>query len=694
MNDLEQWQESNSRQMGAALAELRQRLERYIQQQSSTPSGPFSLEPKPQPEASENSGGEPAPPSEELPSALTILGDRLGLSDFEKNILLLCAAMELDTRIAALCARAQDDPGKPFPTFALALALFDEASWDALSPERPLRYWRLLEIIQSGAQPLTTSALRADERAVDYLQGLNRLDDRVSSFIAPMEIDPASAEIASSQNLIVEEVLRHWQRKGESALPIVQLLGPDPISKQLVAHHAAVKLNRVLCRLPIEVLPSAIQDLETLSRIWQRESRLLPLALYLDAEEADAAASGRSGTLSRFVARTDGFCFLAVREALPRTGRDYVALDVSKPVAAEQQSAWTEELGPAGTDSAALLAGQYNLTLPKLRRLARLARLESESAPESLPEKVWEICRQSERPRLDALAQRLEPKMTWNDLVLPRGEMKLLREIAAQVAQRNKVYDEWGFCRKLNRGFGISVLFAGDSGCGKTMAAEVIANELRLDLYRIDLSAVVNKYIGETEKNLRRLFDAAEEGGSILFFDEADALFGKRSEVKDSHDRYANIEINYLLQRLESYRGLAILATNMKSALDTAFLRRLRFVVNFPYPAIADRCQLWKKVFLQDDTARHLPVPPLDELDYDRLARFNFAGGNILNVALNACFMAADLRSKVTMPLVLEAARAEFIKLGRPVSETEFCFTEPGPTHSRPLNGHGNPVRV
>jgi SpoVK/Ycf46/Vps4 family AAA+-type ATPase len=269
-----------------------------------------------------------------------------------------------------------------------------------------------------------------------------------------------------------------------------------------------------------------------------------------------------------------------------------------------------------------------------------------------------------------------------------------LREITAQVGQRNKVYDEWGFCRKLNRGFGISVLFAGDSGCGKTMAAEVIANELRLDLYRIDLSAVVNKYIGETEKNLRRLFDAAEEGGSILFFDEADALFGKRSEVKDSHDRYANIEINYLLQRLESYRGLAILATNMKSALDTAFLRRLRFVVNFPFPALADRCRLWEKVFLQDDTARQLPVPPLDELDYDRLARFNLAGGNILNVALNACFLAADQRSKVTMPLILEAARAEFMKLGRPVSETEFQWTESEPTHSRLVNGHANPVRI
>jgi SpoVK/Ycf46/Vps4 family AAA+-type ATPase len=321
--------------------------------------------------------------------------------------------------------------------------------------------------------------------------------------------------------------------------------------------------------------------------------------------------------------------------------------------------------------------------------------MESESAPQSLPEKVWDICRQNKRPQLDALAQRLEPKMTWDDLVLPRVEMKLLRGIAAQVRQRNKVYDDWGFARKMNRGFGISALFAGDSGCGKTMAAEVIANELRLNLYRIDLSAVVNKYIGETEKNLRRLFDAAEEGGSILFFDEADALFGKRSEVKDSHDRYANIEINYLLQRLESYRGLAILATNMKSGLDTAFLRRLRFVVNFPFPGITDRRRLWEKVFLQEEVARNLPCPPLETLDYERLARLNLTGGHIHNVALNACFTAAGSESqKVTMPLVLEAARAEFMKLDRPVNETDFYYAERASTEPKPVARNGEAALV
>ncbi|MDE2298962.1 MAG: ATP-binding protein, partial [Burkholderiales bacterium] len=220
------------------------------------------------------------------------------------------------------------------------------------------------------------------------------------------------------------------------------------------------------------------------------------------------------------------------------------------------------------------------------------------------------------------------------------------------------------FAQKMSRGLGISALFAGDSGTGKTMAAEVIANALRLNLYRIDLSAVVSKYIGETEKNLRRLFDAAEQGGAILFFDEADALFGKRSEVKDSHDRYANIEINYLLQRMEAFSGLAILATNMKSALDAAFMRRLRFVVRFPFPGPAERKLIWQKSWP--------PEVPREALDYDRLARTGVSGGNVHSIALNAAFMAAQRGSAVTMPLLLSALRTELRKLDKPVNEAEW----------------------
>jgi hypothetical protein len=716
MTDIDSWQQSNTLQLAAALAEIRERLERYIQRQATThretstetaspqvASGktvPRSLIKRllgsPTTDSSKRQAATTASREEKEQagpqSALAGLTERLGLSSFERQVLLLCAAIELDTRIAGLCARAHDDPQKPYPTFALALGLFDDPSWEVLSPERPLRFWRLIEINQTAGQPLTTSALRADERIVNYLKGLNYLDDRVSPFLAPLALEPGTVQLSSSQSEFVQTILRRWrQAKDTEPLPVVQLLGADTLSKQIVAHNASAQLNRHLYRIPVELLPTVPADLETLARLWQRESRLLPIALYLDAEEWDAVAD-RYGPLSRFLARIDGVFFLGVREAVPRLGHDYVALDIAKPTVPEQQRAWAETLGEDAAESPALLAAQFNFNLPTIQRLARLARAEAQDTSSALPEKVWDVSCTSERPRLDVLAQRLEPKMMWNDLVLPETEMNLLSQIAAQVTQRNKVYRDWGFDRKMNRGFGISALFAGESGTGKTMAAEVIANDLHLNLYRIDLSGVVNKYIGETEKNLRRLFDAAEDGGVILFFDEADALFGKRSEVKDSHDRYANIEINYLLQRIESYRGLAILATNMKSALDTAFLRRLRFILNFPFPSIADRRRLWEKVFMQEDVARGLPAPPIDELDYDRLARLNLTGGHIHNVALNASFMAAHAGTKVTMPLILNAARVEYLKLDRPVNEAEFRFIAPTPVAPKPAAPAGETV--
>src|SRR6185312_5093877 len=213
------------------------------------------------------------------------------------------------------------------------------------------------------------------------------------------------------------------------------------------------------------------------------------------------------------------------------------------------------------------------------------------------PDDLWNVCRSLSRPKLEDLAQRIVPCATWDDLILPELQKQTLRQLAAQVRHRMRVYETWGFAAKGRRGLGVSALFTGLSGTGKTMAAEVLARELRLDLYRIDLSAVVSKYIGETEKNLKVVFDAAEEGGVVLLFDEADALFGKRSEVRDSHDRYANIEVSYLLQRMEAYRGLAILTTNMRDALDSAFLRRLRFVVSFPFPDADGRAEIWRRVF-------------------------------------------------------------------------------------------------
>ncbi|MEV7028528.1 ATP-binding protein, partial [Kitasatospora sp. NPDC093558] len=306
---------------------------------------------------------------------------------------------------------------------------------------------------------------------------------------------------------------------------------------------------------------------------------------------------------------------------------------------------------------------QFGLELPAIRAAAAVS--------DGDPSAAWRACRIRTRPRLDSLAQRLEPKVTWDDIVLPGAGRSALERIADQVAHRTTIYETWGFGERITRGLGVAALFAGPSGSGKTMAAEVLAHHLRLDLYRIDLSAVVSKYVGETEKNLRRLFDAAEDGGAILFFDEADALFGKRSEVRDAHDRYANIEVNYLLQRMEAYRGLAVLATNLRSALDGAFLRRLRFVVEFEFPGPEQRRSIWAKAF--PDAA------PRDGLDLDRLARLQASGGMIRNIAVNAAFLAASAGTPITMPHVLSAARGEFEKLELPMTERDFAWEEERP---------------
>jgi SpoVK/Ycf46/Vps4 family AAA+-type ATPase len=266
--------------------------------------------------------------------------------------------------------------------------------------------------------------------------------------------------------------------------------------------------------------------------------------------------------------------------------------------------------------------------------------------------------------RLESLAQRIGPAVTWDDLVLAPPPLSLLREIGIHVRERFKVLQTWGFGEKGKRGLGVTALFTGPSGTGKTMAAEVIARDLSLPLYRVDLSAVISKYIGETEKNLRRLFDAAEDGGAILLFDQADALFGKRSEGKDSHDRYANIEISYLLERLESYHGVAILTTNMKRELDPAFLRRLRFIVEFPLPDHECRAAIWRRIFP--------PKTPTRDLDLEKLARLNLTGGNIRNIALNAAFLAAAADEPVCMVHLLRAARNEYARLEKPLIESEI----------------------
>jgi hypothetical protein len=599
------------------------------------------------------------------PPALAVLAERLGLSRFERDVLLLCAATEFDTGLGDELSRVQGAGGGR-PTFALAFTLFDDPVWEVLSPERPLRHWRLVEINQRGGDALVTSGLRADERIVNYLKGVNYLDDRLSPLFVPLGVEAPG--LPPSQLAVADAIGEQLRSNTGGRSPVVLLLGPQSHSKRLIARQAAAGLGRMLLRLPVESLPSNGPDLETLERLWQRETALAPVALYLDAHDIDEnAPEGPVTLLCRLLAKIGGTVFVDSRDVIPGIDRTTLLIDVHAPTQPEQRDAWAEALGDQAGDSPALLAGQFNLDVAAVGEIATAALREASATP--LGDRLWDGCLARTRPRLDVLAQRIDPAATWEQLVLPDDSATLLRRLADQVGHRATVYGQWGFGERTARGLGITALFAGESGTGKTMAAEVIAKELRLNLYRIDLSAVVSKYIGETEKNLRRLFDAAEDGGVILFFDEADALFGKRSEVKDSHDRYANIEVNYLLQRMEAYRGLAILATNMKAALDPAFTRRLRFIVTFPFPGPHEREAMWRSAFP--------PGSPVADLDYPRLAKFNLAGGSIQNIALNAAFLAASQREPVTMPLVLSAAEMELRKLDRPMSAADLRASAP-----------------
>jgi hypothetical protein len=693
MSDYAQWLEANDRYLAEALADLRARLERAAETNDSSAPEPAETPPSDTKRASwlnvmfggkstpGTDEGEAMPPTQltialDVPDsdvavagpapadpghtpALVLLANRLGLSPFERDLLLLCVGMELDTRMPGLCARAQHDPSRPWPTMALAFALLDQPSWDAHSPERPLRYWRLLDIHQPGPQPLIGAALSADERIVNFVKGLNHLDDRLMPLLTVL----SAAALPPSQRAVADRILGQLRHipAGE-ALPAVQLLGTDSASKQAVAYAIADGLGVQPYRLPAELLPTTMAEQDALIRLWQRESQLLPVALYIDASDAqrgDAVAA----QVGRFLGRAGGLTFVDTRDPLPAAGATLSA-DIGKPTALEQRAAWERVLGKAAGETPRQLSGHFDFNLGKIEQIAQAALTARGEAPDALGRTLWQSALARTRPALDQLAQRIDARAGWDDLKLPEHEKTQLRQIADQVAQRSTVYDDWGFRERMNRGLSITALFAGESGTGKTMAAEVIANELGLSLYRIDLSAVISKYIGETEKNLRKLFDAAEEGGAILLFDEADALFGRRSEVKDSHDRYANIEVNYLLQRLESFRGLAILATNMKSALDSAFLRRIRFVVNFPFPGAAERRAIWASAF-PAKTATSV-------LDIDRLARLALTGGSIQGIALNAAFMAAKAGTDVGMPLVLDAARAEFRKLDKPVNEADF----------------------
>jgi len=650
-----EWQDANQRYLVARLASVRWALAGHAARASNTVENEQSADDS---ETDVDALVQEAARALPAPSALDSLCGAFALSPFERDVVLLCAGTELDSTFAPLCAAAQGH-ARAFPTFSLALAALPGAHWSALAPTSALRHWRLIET--GAGDTLTTSQLRLDERVLHYLTGVSYVDARLNGLIelvaAPPLLPPSQADVA-------ERIAHLWSRSRNDAegWPLVVLAG-ERDGTRAVAAQACAALDRQLRVLHAGDIPAAAAEREALARLWERESVLSGNALLLD----DDGESGNSRAALSFMDSVSGPLLVTSRDPLRRVWtRHVVRMEVPKPSAAEQHSLWQDALGPLSArlngelDS---VTSQFSFGLDGIRAASAQALDGSQDADEAIGARLWEACRVSARSRLDDLAQRIDAVAGWNDLVLPDSQLQILKEIAAQVHQRAKVYGTWGFAAKGSRGLGIGVLFAGASGTGKTMAAEVLANELRLDLYRIDLSQVVSKYIGETEKNLRRVFDAAEDGGAVLLFDEADALFGKRSDVKDSHDRYANIEISYLLQRMEAYRGLAILTTNLKSVLDSAFLRRLRFVVQFPFPDAGQRAEIWRRIFPERT--------PLDHIDADKLARLNVAGGNIRNIALQAAFLAAAANEPVRMAHLLRAARGEYAKLEKPLTEAE-----------------------
>jgi hypothetical protein len=581
----------------------------------------------------------PQPPLQatEFEPAIDSLTRLLGLSTFERQLLLLAAAVELDGDVAALVSTLQSG-ADPRPTFGLALAVLPHAHWDALGPRAPLRRWRLVE--PAPGPTLASRPLGIDERVLHYLTGIDAPDERLDGIVRVARPVP----LARSQLRLAHELAETIART--NAPVVVKLDGEDRSARLGVAQALGPALV-----VRAAALPPPGAELASFARLVEREALLAGAIAVVDADGTDANA---------FLDELEAPLVVVVGETDVHVhGRVTLHRAVRLPTPAEARELWTDVLGGRLPDTVEEIAQHFRLGAAAIDAVAR--ELDATTIDDAA---LRRLCRERSRVRLDGLAQRIDPEAAWEDLVLPPGHRDLLREISRHVRYRTQVYERWAFGARTSRGLGVTALFSGESGTGKTLAAEVLAGELGLDLYRIDLAATVSKYIGETEKNLRTLFEAAEASGAVLLFDEADALFGKRGEVRDGHDRYANLEIAYLLQRMEAYRGLAILTTNLRANVDRAFLRRLRFVVQFPFPDAPQRAEIWR---------RELPrEAPLDGVEPERIAALNVSGGSIRSIALSAAFAAAEAGTPITPEHVLHAARIEYAKAERPLTDSEL----------------------
>jgi hypothetical protein len=601
-----------------------------------------------------------------------------GLGALDCDILLVCLAPEVSLKYEKLFAYLQDDMTQRRPTVDLALELLCEslpermAARARLEPDAPLRRAALVECFDesaAGRSALPARRLRLDPRVAAYLLGSDAVDDRLRAWV---ELVPARRPASGSREL--ELYLGRAERVLRAEGPaLLRLVGSGAGLRRRWAEALCARLGLTMLAVDCAALEPRGEEAAALLRLVAREARLQDAAVYFD--EAGAAPQGAARRVIAEIAR-ERLAFAACREEAEAdaylSNRAPPPIAVAPPAPDERARLWREALGEGAAAEVVseipALAAQFRFGGEEIAELAQAARVGAlwRGATESAAADLFESCRERSRPRLGTLARRAAAHRDWRDLVLPEDAHRQLREICDGARHRAQIMETYGFGRKSPGGRGLSVLFAGPSGVGKTLAAEVMAQDLGLDLYRIDLSAVVSKYIGETERNLAQVFGAAEEASAILFFDEADALFGKRSEVQDAHDRYANVETSYLLQRMEDYRGISILATNLRRNMDDAFTRRIAHIVQFPAPEPAERLRLWRGVFPEE-------TPRADDLDFEFLAQaFTLTGANIKTIALTAAGFAAAERGSVAMRHLVRATRREFQKLGKTVPAAEF----------------------
>jgi ATP-dependent 26S proteasome regulatory subunit len=621
--------------------------------------------------------------------SLPYVAQLFSLSPFEVQTLIVCLAPELRRKYDTLYAYLQDDIARKRPSVDLVLDLLctcEAERWHArttvFSDQAPLFRHGILHKVEDPRSPSGSSGLaqflQLDQRMLHYLLENAALDARLNSYATLL------APAATLEQVLVDPTLkaclvnvcqRWFSQPPPGQRPFVLYFqGPYGVGKQDLALGLCAQWGCPLLYVDMQLLLARESDIATALRLVCREGLLWGAAVYLDlgdvAWQEDAKAKTWMRTLARMVEEYGQLTFLAgeLPWSLPGVfAQDsFCAVELAMPDVSLRQAAWEHALQRFSSTNrqawAQELASQFRLTPGQIQEAAAWVaqrRVMAHDEAEVTRDELYAACRNKSHHKLTELAVKIEPHYTWDDLVLPGEKVEQLQELCGQVVHRQRVYGDWGFARKLAHGRGISALFAGPSGTGKTMAAEVIAHELQLDLYKIDLSGVVNKYIGETEKNLAKIFHEAEASNAILFFDEADALFGKRTKISDAHDRYANIETSYLLQRMEAYEGVVILATNLRENMDEAFTRRIKFIVDFPFPDVASRKLIWQTHF-----PRETPVSA--NLDYDWLAQqLQITGGNIKNIVLSAAFCAAAHGGTIDMTHVLHGTRREFEKMGK-----------------------------